>query len=131
MILVRWSLLNPCLPIAKEQRVLVVTAVAQLAEGLHDGLVPRDGGLKDVEGHGHLGRGLGLPDAFPPQDEAFGENLLFVVAFPVLVVGVVVVVAAVLAAVVLDDVGLGVAGSSRAGPKIKRSILRSCFLINR
>ena len=55
--------------VAEEERVLVVAAVAELAEGLHDGLVPRDRGLQDVESHGQLGSGLGLANALAPSNK--------------------------------------------------------------
>ena len=43
--------------------------MAQLAEGLHDGLVPGDGRLQDVEAHGQLGGGLRAADALAPGDQ--------------------------------------------------------------
>ncbi len=71
--------------VAQQQRVLVLPAVAQLAEGLHDGLVPRDGGLQHVEADGQLRRSLRLPHPFPPGQEAPRQVALLLV-LPLLLV---------------------------------------------
>ena len=54
--------------VAQQQRVLVLSAVAELAAGLHDGLVPGDGRLQDVEGHGQLGCVTGVLHRLPPSN---------------------------------------------------------------
>ena len=77
--------------VAEKQRVFVVPAVTELAVGLHDGLVPGDGRLQHVEGHGHLGGRRGLPKAVPPNDEALGQHFFVVGAVGVVFVIIVLI----------------------------------------
>ena len=52
--------------ITQQQRILILTSVTELTRRLHDRLVPGDGGLQDIEGHGQLSCVLGVLDSFSP-----------------------------------------------------------------
>jgi len=76
--------------------------VAQLTEGLHDGLVPSDGSLQNVEAHRDLSGRLSLTNSFSPDDKPFGKNLFFFVV--VIFILIVVIVFAVFGFVVVIGV---------------------------
>ena len=54
--------------VTEQQCTLVLSAVTKLTRGLHDGLVPGDGRLQDVEGHGQLGCVTGVLHRLPPSN---------------------------------------------------------------
>lgn len=58
--------------VAQEELVLLVAAVAELAAGFHDALVPRHRRLQHVEAHGDLGGCFAPFDGFSPRDQGFG-----------------------------------------------------------
>jgi len=59
--------------VAQQELVLLVAAVAELAAGFHDALVPRDRRLQHVEAHGHLSGCFAASHRFSPRDQRFGR----------------------------------------------------------
>ena len=59
--------------VAQQQLVLLVAAVAKLAAGLHDRLVPRHRRFQHVEAHRHLGGRLAAFHGLSPSQQSFGR----------------------------------------------------------